>query len=135
MIGLQFTPWRNITAIKDKAAIQRWLQDVASTAHRVFRAGSEASRGGRIYRKRGGRVHRASAPGAWPARDSGGLLGSIRTVVTQSSAEIGTSRHYSGYLRSGTRKMARRKMSDNALREAIPMARGRMGSFARFRAG
>ena len=39
--------------------------------------------------------------------------------MTSNSVTIGTSMPYSGFLRRGTSKMARRKMSDNALEEGM----------------
>lgn len=135
MIGLQFKPWRHIEAVHDRAAIRAWLARMASNAHFAFRAGMESSRGGRVYRKRGGRLHRASAPGAWPAVDTGKLKGSIRTQTTDVSMTIGTGQFYAIFLRNGTRKMARRKMSPEALkrgREMTPMSNFR---FAKFRVG
>lgn len=135
------TGWRGLRAEYNRAGIVAFLTDTAQTAHRVFRSGSEASHGGRVYRRAGGAVHRASAPGAWPARMTGRLLGSIRTQVTQTEAQIGTNARsdrgfpYPIVLRKGSKKMARRKMSDTALKEALPMARKRMKPFARFRFG
>lgn len=133
LLRLTFKPWRQFRAVKDDAAIRAWMMDVAQASHRAFREGSEASRGGRVYRKRGGRIHRASAPGAWPAKDTGGMLGSIRTQVSATQVVIGTNKFYSRFLRHGTRKMRRRKMSDDALKAGIAKARGRMRVFARFR--
>jgi hypothetical protein len=82
---------------------------------------------GRIYRRRGGRRHQASVnrPGAeYPANDSGRLLASLKSRQTKDSATIGTDAHYAKYLRTGTRKMARRKMSDHALTEGAEAAKG-----------
>lgn len=139
-VRLEFKGWRGLRAETNTAGIIAFLTDTAQTAHRIFRTGSEASRGGRVYR-RAGRDHTASAPGDWPARDTGRLLGSIRTVVTRSQAEIGTTARsdrgfpYPIVLRTGSRKrkIARRKMSDTALKEAVPLSRKRMQPFARFR--
>lgn len=133
MIVLQFKPWRTIEAIHDRAAIRAWLTRMAQNAHQAFRGGMESSRGGRVYKKRGGRTHRASAPGAWPAVDTGKLKGSIRTDTSDFHMTIGTGQFYAIFLRHGTRKMARRKMSPEALkkgREMTPMSNFR---FAKFR--
>lgn len=141
MLSMRFNPWRHIQAIKDDAVKRRLLEDTANLAHQKFRSGMEASRGGRIYKRRGGRMHRASAPGAWPAVDTGRLKGSIRTEIKPGSMTIGTSAKsdkgapYSLYLRTGTKKMARRKMSDDALKEAMPIAWARKGRFAKWRVG
>lgn len=147
MFALRFHPWRNISAIGDKAALRAWLESLAKRSHFIFRAGMEASRGGKVYTHQlrwiGGRIvpvgprgrpHRASKPGDWPAVDSGALKGSIRTEVTQWSMTIGTSRPYSKHL-LGTPGglIAPRKMSKDALQA------GRAGAgpitFAKFRIG
>ena len=148
MIRLVFTPWRNLRARLDLAAIKAFLDDTARTAHTKLRSGMERSRGGRTYthflrtnRATGaifpafprGAPHTASAAGDYPARDTGALMGSIRTGVTQWEAEIGTNRHYSLFLVHGTSRMAKRKMSKEALQAAIPIARGRMRPFATLR--
>lgn len=129
MITLAFKPWRRIKVENAKDVIARFLQDVARTTHFTLRAGMEASRGGKVHRGR----RPASRPGAYPAVQTGRLKGSIRQTVTATEATVGTNTHYAIYLRRGTRKMARRKMSDDALKHAVPIARARMGRFARFR--
>ncbi|UPT53287.1 virion morphogenesis family protein [Synechococcus phage Yong-L2-223] len=50
-------------------------------------------------------------------------MGSIRTRTTLTETTIGTNQFYSKFLRDGTRKMARRKMSDDALQEGTEEAR------------
>jgi phage gpG-like protein len=122
-------------AIYDAAAVQRFLQNVARTSHFKFRAGMQASRGGRIYRLKGGRMHKASAPEAYPAIRSGATAGSIRTEVKADEATIGTNTYYAKWLRSGTKKMKKRKMSPDALKEGVQAARPSLGHFARFRHG
>lgn len=108
---MTFTPWNEFEAVKKPAVIRTWLQGIAKASEQAFRAGAS-----RAYPP-------ASAPGAWPARRSGGLLGSIQTEVTADSVTIGTNQPYSGYLRHGTSRMARRKMSDDAMREGQFRAR------------
>lgn len=125
---LTVSGWGRLVARLDEARIHSWLSQVASEGEAAFRAGLEGGHSGRIYRRRGGRVHQASAPGEYPANDSGGLIASLRSESSNREAKIGTNQYYSHYLRSGTSKMARRKMSDDALREGIdraaPAARG-----------
>ena len=135
MAGFQveFKPWRRFQAIRDDALIQRWLQLVGERTHGYFRARMQASRGGRIYRRRGGAMHRASAPGAYPAIMTGALVRSIRKRVTAREVEIGSNVFYARYLKNGTRKMAKRKMSSDALRETLPGLRGQLRGFARWR--
>src|SRR5438105_1493902 len=111
-ITIEFTPWRSFRARKRPEEIKRWL-------HAIGDAGVQAFQGGM------GGYPPASAPGAWPNSRSGRLKGTIRSEVTESSVTIGTNTPYSMYLRRGTTRMKRRKMSDNALAEGIKA--GRLG--------
>ncbi|MGY3615668.1 hypothetical protein [Bradyrhizobium sp. USDA 10063] len=111
-ITLEFTPWRPFYARKNDAEIQSWLQRVAKASEQAFKGGM-------------GNYPPASAPGAWPNIRTGRLKGSIRTEVTNDSMTIGSNMPYSIYLRNGTSRMARRKMSDDALKEG--MSAGRLG--------
>ena len=108
---IEFSPWGQFHARKKTEEIRGWLNKVGD-------AGTEAFRGGM---KQGSRTNRSS-PGDWPHSQTGRLKGSIRSVVTADSVTIGTSAPYSGFLRNGTSRMARRKMSDNALEEGVRAA-------------
>ena len=110
--SIEFSPWGQFHARKKREEIHRWLWGIGF-------AGSEAFRSGM---KQGSRTNR-SAPGEWPHSQTGRLKGSIHFEATDSSVTIGTSMPYSGFLRSGTSKMARRKMSDNALKEGMEHSR------------
>lgn len=133
---MRFKPWRKFTAYRDRNATQSFIDDTARTGERAFKQGVKGGpKTGRTYRKRGGRLHRASAAGEFPANDTGGLLGSINSRSTRDRAEIGSSKFYAKFLRDGTSKMKRRKMSDNALKLAMPIARSRMKPFARWKYG
>lgn len=134
MFTLSFKPWRRFTAYRDKLAVRNFIEDTAETAERRLKRGMRSGKSGRVYRRRGG-SHRASAAGEYPARDSGELFGSIRKRTSQREATIGTTKKYAIYLRLGTSKMARRKMSDDALKETTPITRGRMKPWARFKRG
>ena len=109
MISIQFIPWSPFRARKKPEAIRRWLREVANKSEAAFKGGM-------------GRGPAPSAPGAWPNVQTGRLRGSIRSEVTANSMTIGSNTPYSGYLRTGTSKMARRKMSDNALKEGMRAA-------------
>jgi phage gpG-like protein len=113
MIEIQFKPWRTFRAKKDAGTIRSWLRKVADASESAFKKGMPGSP--------------PSSPGQYPAVRTGRLKGSIRTVVSSDEMTIGTNMHYSIYLRRGTRKMARRKMSDDALKEGLEKARGRLG--------
>lgn len=65
--------------------------------------------GGRLYPRPGGTHHRASVPGAPPARDSGQLTTGISSQVSQGlegvQGIIGTNEEYGPYLEYGTARM------------------------------
>jgi hypothetical protein len=108
--SIEFSPWGQFHARKKREEIHRWLWGIGF-------AGSEAFRSGM------GHYPPSSAPGAWPNNRTGRLNKSIHFEATGDSVTIGTSMPYSGFLRSGTSKMARRKMSDNALEEGMKGSR------------
>lgn len=89
-----------------KAGMERATLWVEGTVKRSFKPGT-----GRIY-IRGGKVHRASAPGEPPAVDTGRLRSSITHEVkiqgNEVSGLVGTNVEYAKYLELGTNKMAAR---------------------------
>ena len=113
-IEISFVPWGYFRAVKDDSSIKAWLDAIGEAGVSAFKGGM-------------GSFPPASAPGAWPHSRTGGLKGSIRHETTSDSVTIGTSMEYSGYLRHGTSKMARRKMSDNALQEGMKAGGSRLG--------
>lgn len=118
MIGLSFKAWRRFTAKRQPKVTTDWLRRVQRNATRIFRNGMlRGPHTGRIYARRGGRRHQASAPGEFPAKDTGRLVASLKGRSNPREATVGTNMHYAKYLREGTRMMARRKMSDNAMQE------------------
>lgn len=122
MIEIRFTPWRPFHAFRDLSRVRAFTRAVEREGVRRFKAGM-------------GHYPPASAPGAWPNRRTSRLHASVAGRSSQWEATIGSGMFYSIFLRMGTRKMARRKMSDNALREAIPAARPALRGFARWRHG
>lgn len=110
MITIEFQPWRPFLARKKPQEVKRWLKAVGEASEAAFKGGM-------------GNFPPASAPGAYPNVRSGRLRKSIRHVVTGDSVTIGSNMFYSIFLRKGTSKMARRKMSDSALKEGMQKAR------------
>lgn len=129
MLFLEFKPWGRFWAKKNNKIIRQYLRAVKDKSQEIFKRGMLGPHSGRIYARRGGRLHQASAPGEYPANDTGKLLASMRGRVTQIEATIGTNMYYARFLRTGTTKMARRKMSDNALREGRQASRGKLKGF------
>lgn len=111
-ISIEFLPWRSFYARKRPQDIKRWLKSIGDAGVKAFKGGM-------------GRYPPASASGAWPNRRTSRLHASIRDEVTADSVTIGSGMPYSIYLRMGTSRMARRKMSDDALKEG--MKSGRLG--------
>lgn len=130
-MNFTFAPWPRFYAKLDEKVIQRYLHGVAVAVEKTFIEGMRSPKSGQWYWRRS-RWHQASAPGEYPAIDTGRLLGSLHSELTQRSAEIGTNMFYSKYLREGTRRMARRKMSDNAMQEGAPKARSLLKGYAKW---
>lgn len=129
MLTLRFVPWSRFRAVKDDAAIKEWLKGVTDAAKATFRSGMTGPHSGRVYRRRG-RLHKASAPGEYPATETGRLLKSAGTAVTKDEGEFGVNTFYASFLAHGTRKMAKRRMAKEAMQEGRKAATLR--SFARF---
>lgn len=81
---------------------------------------------GRVYRRRGGRTHRASAPGQPPAVDTGKLRASYGWNTGKDPqgffVDVGTSLKYAPMLEYGTRRMKPRP----ALRPAVEQVSNRI---------
>jgi phage gpG-like protein len=108
--SLEFKPWKRFQARKNEGEIHRWLRGVADASAETFRSSMKG-------------YPPASSPGEYPAVRTGRLRASIGTEVTHDSATVGSNMFYSIFLRMGTSKMARRKMSDDALKEGMEKAR------------
>jgi phage gpG-like protein len=116
MIEISFKQWAPFWAKRDKRAFNRWLKVVAMESEKAFKSGM-------------GNFPPASTPRQYPSVRTGRLRASISSQITNDSVTIGTHMPYSGYLRYGTRHMARRKMSDNALKEGMAAAKKRAGKW------
>lgn len=116
-ISFQFTPWAPFHAHKDKNTVRNWLRGIGKASEEAFRNGMS------------GHYPPSSAPGAWPHNRTGDLKKSIRSEVSGDVLTVGTQEVYAVYLRYGTTRMARRKMSDNALQEGMAAA-GDLGHWA-----
>lgn len=134
-MSLVFKPWREFYAFRDRAVDQAYLRRIGASAKRIFLDGIKSAKHGRVYSRGGGRRHRASAPGEFPARDSGRHIATVDYKVHGSEVVVGSGMEYATYLRNGTRKMARRLMSDSALNRAIERDEIGVGRFVRFRHG
>jgi len=96
----------------DDVVIQT-INDLAAETHEYAVAGiSHSGGGGRTYEKyKPRRTHTASAPGAYPATDTGRLASSVRMILPTASSmagEVGTAVKYGAWLEFGTSRMAAR---------------------------
>ena len=85
-------------------AVEETIADLALTTQQYAVTGIRGgAASGRVY---GGHV--ASAPGQYPASDTGRLVGSIGAEISPTSATVGTNVEYGPYLEFGTSRMAAR---------------------------
>ncbi len=88
--------------------IEGAIFDLANETRNLAVAGiSGGSKTGRTYR-RGNVTHIASAPGQYPASDTGRLAGSIKAIISGTTAIVGTNVAYGPMLEFGTSRMAAR---------------------------
>jgi len=123
---IEFSPWGKFHAREKPEVIRSWLRSIGEAGTQAFRSGM-------------GKYPGPSAPGAWPNSRTGNLKKTINYEVGgggafEYSVTIGTDMYYSKFLRSGTSRMARRKMSDNALAEGVRGA-GRLGKWVEWSRG
>ena len=108
------------------------LREIGEASVKAFRAGSNSAGGGPVNEKSG---NDASKPGQFPAIQSGKLISSLEYQVSGDKLEVGTKAFYAIYLRGGTRKMARRKMSQDALRAGMAAHRSTKRAWAKWEYG
>jgi phage gpG-like protein len=125
-LRLVFRSWRRFKAEKDKTVIKRFLHAVGDASEKAFKRGMRGAHSGTENYRTG---KKRSAGGEYPANDSGALERSIQVRERATDVTIGTNTFYARFLRDGTRKMVRRKMSDNALTEGIRTARHELKGF------
>lgn len=122
--------WQKFHVAQTAALKRNFLTMVGNEAQRVFRNGMQGGHSGRVY---GG--HKASAAGEFPASRTGALERSIGVIVSENQVEVGTGMPYSIYLRYGTGRMAKRRMSEDALRVAAENIHAGFGHFVGFEIG
>lgn len=132
---MQFTPWRRFDAFHDQNAVRKFVRTAADVMlDRLKKGLRKPPKTGRKYFGKSKRIVQASSglrPAMeYPAVDTGDLLASAEKSVSSTQAEIGTGMYYSRFLREGTKRMVRRKMSDTALTESLPELREKVGRFA-----
>ena len=88
------------------------ITDLVTDTHAFAVSGINSGGGGRTYQKSNPtRTHTASAPGSYPATDTGRLVSSVRMIlpnVGTMTGEVGTAVKYGAWLEFGTSRMAAR---------------------------
>lgn len=106
----------------DHKQVSTWLGRVVLKAKTVLQKEMPGSRGGRTYRRRG-RYHVASAPGQFPAVDTGNLRARIETERRDWQAEIGSNVEYVKWLapadESGEGRGPKRLLFGAAIEKAL----------------
>lgn len=125
---IQLKDFKSFTLKKNKMAIPEFLENVGKEYKKAFSRGLRARKSGRKYGS-----HTASAAGEFPATRSGKLAASVDYVVKGDTLEVGTNTPYSGYLKTGTRNMAKRKMSAEALKNGLRNANRKFGRWMEFK--
>lgn len=82
------------------------IENIAMDTHGIAVSRISGGGTGRVYQKSNPRrTHRASAPGAYPATDTGRLVSSIKFRGAEGSWIVGTNVKYGAYLEFGTSRM------------------------------
>lgn len=125
-LTLKLRPWKGP---RPEADLLGFAQEVAKNAREVFTRGMRGSHSGVHYPNL---PNRSSAPGEFPATQSGRMLGSQYTEASETEVTHGTTAAHSVYM-LGTSRMPRpRKMSREALDEGLMSAEWRRHVFWRF---
>jgi hypothetical protein len=96
--------------------------EIAESAKDQIQRGTP--RTGRVYRKASGRLHRASAPGEYPASDTGQLVNSIHAVkVSGLAVRVGSVANHGKFLELGTSRMAARPWLSREVHKELPNLR------------
>jgi phage gpG-like protein len=121
-----FIPWRKFCAFKDKKVLSLFLRSVAKDAETRLKEGIRNPPKTGVKRVGRKRASINNARQEFPANQTGRLLGSVTSESNANSATVGTTMYYGRYLRYGTRKMRRRRMSDDALSLVVPRSLARL---------
>jgi len=129
-VTLRFKRWGRFSSFIDRRKLRNWMAKVGSEAEKTFRDGMLGGHSGVQYPNL---PNRSSSPSEFPASQSGNLLSTLRVEIDTQKVVIGTSAEYSYWLRRGSGRMARRRMSDDALLAGARKAKANSRRWARWR--
>lgn len=101
---------KSLGADADDVVIET-ITDLVTDTHALAVAGIQRGPKSGVTYRRGGVTHRASAPGQYPASDTGRLASSVRMEMPQPgnlTGRVGTAVNYGPHLEFGTSRMAAR---------------------------
>jgi HK97 gp10 family phage protein len=101
----------------DEASCDALEECGTGTVTEAVRLIETGSKSGRLYRRGGGRVHQASAPGESPASDTGNLVKNIISELERNNKTVYVVANtiYAFWLEFGTRLMAARPFLNRAV--------------------
>ena len=106
---------------KLEKAISRFVRKSALYVEGELKSSIAEPKSGNEYKRKGGKVHVASAPGESPASDSSNYIGSIQTIIENSlEAKVGTPVEYALYLEEGTSDIEPRPLWEKTQKEVLP---------------
>ena len=111
----------SVRVVKVPEVKLQWYAKMADMMYAEWAAQHSKPGGGRPRRNGRGR---ASAPGAYPAADSGRLASGTRHGFNSREGYTGTNVFYAKFLDNGTSKMAPRKMYKDALKTVVGIEQG-----------
>ena len=113
--------WNNVLVNKIRSAASDGVSDaVDSIYEETLRLVQDTQKSGRIYKKKNGRQHQASAPGESYANDTGNALLNTNKKHNKLSGEVVGDYEYALALELGTQKMAPRPTLGRALQNLVP---------------
>ncbi len=105
---------------KLQAAVSRFVRKGILHVEGEIKSSMAEPKSGAEYKRKGDKVHVASAAGESPAVDSSNLIGSVQPFIETLEAKLGTSVEYAEYLEDGTDNMEQRPVWEKTLQEELP---------------
>lgn len=107
---------------KLEKALSRFVRKGTAHIEGELKTSIAEPKSGKEYKRKGGKVHQASAPGESPASDSSNYINSIGPPIYENSLEskIGTPLEYPIYLEEGTATIEERPLWERTATEVLP---------------
>lgn len=107
-----------VSDVSFKAILKEMAKLAVDIESDIKRNVSRGFRSGKIYKKRNGKFHHASAPGEYPKTDTGNLVKNIRaSKINENEYHVRSGASYSAKLEFGTSTIAPRPFMGKTLRK------------------